>query len=169
MSTMRKLREKNLIIETRENGTLRMATKSDKPTRTQGQFKDECDVNMIIAKYKKTGIITHLNNKTGVYADITELGNYQEALGKVIAAETAFNQLPSEIRSKFHNNPQELIEYLDNPKNTEESIKLGLRIRSKKETTLDDLNKTMKETQEEIKKQKPKVRREEVYKDHTEE
>ena len=28
---------------------------------TQQQFKEECDVNHILAKYRKTNMITHLN------------------------------------------------------------------------------------------------------------
>ena len=166
---MRTMTIKNRIYTRRDNGTLRIQTVNDKPSRTQQQFKDECDVNNIIKKYKTTGIITHTNNKTGVYADMTEIGNYQEALGKVIEAETAFNNLPSAIRSKFHNNPQELIEYLNDKDKFEESIKLGLRVKkAEPETTLKDLDKTMKLTLEETKKRN-KVRREEVYRDHTEE
>jgi phage internal scaffolding protein len=148
-------------MERRENGSLRLATKNENPSKTQQQFKDECNVNNIIAKYKKGVPITHLNNKTGVYADFTEIGSYQEALGKVIEADKAFNDLPSTLRSKFHNSPQELIDYLNDKDKIQESIELGLRVKGKEpETTLKDLDKTMKEHLQETRKQKVKTKKE---------
>lgn len=169
MSTMKQTTAKNRVVTIRENGSMRIQTKSEKRTRTQRQFKDECDINNIIAKFKKTGIITHLGNKTGTYADMSEVGNYQQALQKVIQADKDFEALPSHIRTKFHNNPQELIEFLNDKDKIEESIKLGLRVKkAAPDKTLNDIDKTMKETLEETKKRN-KPDRTKVYKDHTEE
>ena len=66
-------------------------------------MKAECDINNIVAKYEKTGVLTHLNASQATYADVSELTGYRDALDKVIAAEELFMALPSEVRAKFHN------------------------------------------------------------------
>lgn len=117
------------IIERRSNGTKRVATApSNKPTRTQQQFAKDCDVNNIIAKYKKTGTVTHVRNQAeGVYANLIDIPDYQGAMQHIINAQNAFGDLPASTRARFGNDPQQLIDFLKNPENKEESIKLGLR------------------------------------------
>lgn len=152
-------RYKDKKITERENGTLRIQTVFKKKTRTQQQFAKDCNINNIIKKYKKTGVITHINTKTGVYADMTQMPNYQEALQTVIHGQTAFDQLPAELREKFKYNPQEMMDYLNDKRNDEEAIKLGLKQRPKKETTLEDVNSTLTKTMTELTKtKKPKTK-----------
>ena len=45
----------NKEIVIRENGTKRVVTVPIGESRTQQQFKDQCNVNKIIAKFKATG------------------------------------------------------------------------------------------------------------------
>ena len=145
----------------RENGTLRVQTINSKTTRTQQQHKDECDVNQIIAKYKKTGLITHLNKNPGAYSDLTDIPSYTEALQTIITASDAFNALPSDFRYELHNDPQELINFLKNPANDERAIKLGLKVKPpKQDTTQQEILQTLKETQKQT-KPKPKPQPEE--------
>ena len=42
-------------------------------------------------------------------------------------AQNAFDQLPSEVRNKFHNDPAKLIGFLKDEKNNEEAYALGLK------------------------------------------
>ena len=145
----------------RENGTLRVQTINSKTTRTQQQHKEECDVNQIIAKYKKTGLITHLNKNPGAYSDLTDIPSYTEALQTIITASDAFNALPSDFRYELHNDPQELINFLKNPANDERAIKLGLKVKPpKQDTTQQEILQTLKETQKQT-KPKPKPQPEE--------
>lgn len=117
-------------VITEKSGRVRVQTINDKPSKTQQQFKDQVDVNKIIQKYKKTGDKSFLeSSKLGVYSDTTMFKDYQSSLNKVIDANNAFGALSSDIRLKFNNDPQQLITYLQNPKNKEESIKLGLRVK----------------------------------------
>lgn len=129
MSTKQQLIKKIIQLKM-ENGRLRTKVQSifTEPSMTQQQFKDEVDVNKIIAKFKKTGQISHLSNRTGTYGDFSEIPDYQQMLHTIMDANEKFAQLPSQLREKFSNDPQNLINYLQDPKNTEESIKLGLRI-----------------------------------------
>lgn len=114
-------------LSARPRGGRRVITINDEPTKTQTQFKDETDVNIIMRKYRSTGQITHLSNKQGMYIDTENMSSYQEALHTVMKSRETFMQLPSEIRKRFQNDPQQLIDFLGNQENYEESIKLGLR------------------------------------------
>lgn len=128
--TMRDDRMATKIIERRENGTLRVASKPVGETLTEQQFKKQVDVNNIIAKFKKTGSITHLRNQaSGVYMDLAAQPDYEESLNKVIKAEKAFSEIPAQVRKRFGNDPQQMLSFLANPANQEEAIKLGLRTR----------------------------------------
>lgn len=109
-----------------KTGQTMVATINEEPSMAEQQFKDECDINKIMEKYQKTGILP-VSQRQGVYADLTSVGSYQDALHAVMKAEEAFLQLPSEVRTRFRNNPQELIDFLEDEKNYDESVKLGLR------------------------------------------
>lgn len=148
------MRQNTKLIEVRSNGTKRVATpKSEEPSLTQQQFKKDCDVNNIIAKYKKTGSVTHIRNRVeGVYADLTNIPSYDEALQQIIHANNTFNELPALVRARFANDPQQLINFLQDPENVEESIKLGLRERPEPKPndpildTLTEISKNLKKS-----------------------
>lgn len=117
----------NKIIIRRPNGTLRVITHLQKEDeKTNQSFKTECDINQIIKKYKTTGQITHLNSKTGRYMDVTNAPDLKEALQTAIHAADAFNSLPATLRKRFSNDPQEFLQFLDDPKNADEAVQLGL-------------------------------------------
>jgi len=94
-------------------------------SRTQQHFKDETDINNILRQFNITG---QLPTKaiSPRYGDFTNIGDYHSALNQVIAAEDEFMTLPATLRARFDNDPQELIEFLNNPENKDEAIKLGL-------------------------------------------
>lgn len=111
----------------RENGTKKVVTIHSPVSLTQQHQKDQCDVNKIMARYKKTGSITHLRNaQQGVYADLTKIPDYQTALHQVMNAQAAFEQIPAHIRNRFNHDPAQLIAFLSDNKNRDEAIKLGL-------------------------------------------
>lgn len=88
--------------------------------------KDNCDIVKILKKYDKTGLITHVNNMRAEYGDFTHINEYQESLNLVIKAQNSFNELPSELRKKFSYDPGQFMEFVTNPDNYEEMVKLGL-------------------------------------------
>lgn len=96
------------------------------PSMTQQNFKAECEINNILRRYDKTGLITHVNNAVAQYGDYTEVNEYQESLNMVINAQNAFNELPSEVRKRFGNDPGAFFEFATNPANHEEMVRLGL-------------------------------------------
>lgn len=98
------------------------------PSLTQAQFADECDINKIMDRYLKTGVLSDpLGRSTpGTYGDFTEYGNYMENMNKVIEARNRFEMLPAAIRKRFGNDPQQMIEFVMDASNKEEAMKLGL-------------------------------------------
>jgi len=95
-------------------------------SKTQQHFKRECDINHLMSKYQKTGVIDHVNKYQGDYSDLTDVPDYHTALLKVQSAQTAFDTLPSSIRNKFKNDPSLFLDFVSNPENLDEMVKLGL-------------------------------------------
>lgn len=108
------------------NGNKKVRTINNEPSLTQQHHKQECDVNYIVKKYQKTGQITHIARDQGVYADLTKSKDFSDAMNTVVKAKEAFMTLPSDVRKRFGHNPQELISFLQDEKNLDEAIKLGL-------------------------------------------
>jgi phage internal scaffolding protein len=97
----------------------------EEPSLTQQHFKDETDINNILRQFNVTGLLPE-NALSPRYGDFTGINDYQSALNAVIAAEDGFMALPADLRARFSNNPEELINFLDNPENKDEAIRLGL-------------------------------------------
>lgn len=90
----------------------------------QQQFKDETDINVLFGRYLETGEMPQIDGLT--YGDFTGIFNYQDAQQRVLDAQQAFSQLPAKVKNRFDNNPQKLIDFLNDPDNREEAILYGL-------------------------------------------
>lgn len=119
-------------ISYRSNGSRIVSTINNLPSRTDQQFKADCDVNHIVTKFKKTGQISHLAKMQGQYLDVSEIKDLDVALQQVKTAQSAFDSLPAEIRQRFRNDPREYVKFLADPKNDEEAITLGLKVKKQK-------------------------------------
>lgn len=93
--------------------------------RTKQSFKDECDINVIMARYQATGLLEHVRDALPQFLDVTEMPDYQSAMDTVAQAKSLFASLPSAIRDRFDNDPRKLLEFVHDPKNLDESITLG--------------------------------------------
>jgi len=94
-------------------------------TKTQQQFKEESDINTIVKRFGLTGELPD-NYQTPQSGDYTGIFDFQTALNVVVKARENFMELPSSMRARFHNDPQELLEFLDDENNRLEAEKLGL-------------------------------------------
>lgn len=116
-------------ITVRKNNRLRVQTMNFEPSLANQSFKDECDINNIMRKHGHDPVAFNtLTRKGGVYGDFSEISDYQGMLQKVADAQDAFSSLPSALRERFRNSPGELIEFLQNPQNYDEGVKLGLLV-----------------------------------------
>lgn len=96
------------------------------PSLTDQSGQRESDINYIMAKYEKTGLITHMAKNQGKFMDVSNVPDYQTMLAQIQEAESAFMTLPATTRLKFQNDPGQLISFLQDEKNRDEAIKLGL-------------------------------------------
>lgn len=87
--------------------------------------KDEVDINKIVARMAK-GQSFPIVNGDPFYGDVSEFNGLQDAIMKVQEAEELFMQYPAELRERFENNSVNFVEFMEDPDNTEEAIKLGL-------------------------------------------
>lgn len=83
-----------------------------------------CDINVIVSRYLKTGVLDHVRENQGMFLDLPPQLEYQDALGIVRASEQAFAVLPAEIRAQFNNSPQQFLQFADS--NEDYLEKLGL-------------------------------------------
>lgn len=100
------------------------------PSMTKGSFKEQCDVNQIIAKFKRTGVADHVKRLQGSYGDFSAVHDFRTALDAVMAAEDAFMGLPAKVRGRFANDPALFVEFATNPKNADELVEMGLAVRA---------------------------------------
>ncbi|AXL15247.1 internal scaffolding protein [Microviridae sp.] len=96
-------------------------------SRTHQSMSPECDINTIMKKYERTGVLEHRNTFEGQYGDFTNAPeDYHASMNAVIEANEMFDTLPAKVRRRFHNDPGAFIDFVGNPDNKDELIKLGL-------------------------------------------
>lgn len=94
-------------------------------SRTKQSFKNECDVNRIVARFADTGILTHTNSRNPQYG-FASAQSFTEAAYLVAEARDNFMQLPANIRSAFNNDPAEFLDAASDPERQQELADLGL-------------------------------------------
>lgn len=107
----------------------RVGLKFTKPTLAKQSFKAECDINTIMAKYAKSGLVTHVNEHQGQYGDFIGYNDYHTSMIQIKKAEEMFLSLPAKMRAKFFNSPSEFLAFTQDPDNQEKMIELGLATR----------------------------------------
>jgi phage internal scaffolding protein len=96
---------------------------------TQQHFRDECDINNIMSRYERTGILVDPLQQRQVkpeFGDFSNIPDYQEAQNALIEAHQLFDNLPATIRKRFLNSPAQLLDFMADESNIEEAVKLGI-------------------------------------------
>lgn len=106
----------------RENGTFRVMSNLGGESRTEQSHRKKCNINTIVGKIRR-GQMVPFNVQPGQFGDFSQVGTFQDALNKVMEVETHFRSLPSDVRRKFQNNPQALIQFMDKCETDEEARK----------------------------------------------
>lgn len=108
---------------------------SDKPSMTQQQYANECDLNNLVDKnmqFKDPAFLTKLQllgageKVQPLYGDFSDVPTYENALNTINKATDDFMSLPAKIRARFENDPVKLLEFVNNPDNYEEGLSLGI-------------------------------------------
>lgn len=115
-----------VLIRSAYSARKRKGITFDKTSRTKQSMKDDVNINLIMARYAKTGTLTHVNELQGFYGEFHEVTDYQTALNLINEADDSFSELPAKIRAMFENDPQQLVEFVQDDKNYEKALDLGL-------------------------------------------
>lgn len=106
--------------------TTRRITAPPGVSLTKQSFKDDCDINNIVARNADGHAITHLNRGEPQYGDFTNATDYLAARTQVMAAQADFDALPSNVRERMDNDPANLLAFMSDESNSEEAVELGL-------------------------------------------
>lgn len=109
----------------RERPRLVLHTGSETPTKQE--FKEECDINVLMKRYQKTGLFPQYPGQTPRYVSNIGMPDFQQAMEIVKRAEEEFAGLNSELRKRFDNDPAKFLAFVNDEANGDELIKLGLR------------------------------------------
>lgn len=116
--------------------TLKFRTKYDYPeiispnggvSMTDKQYRDECDIDKILKRYK-AGQPLPVSERKGSYGDFSDVGDFMSCFEKINNAREDFASLPSELRARFGNDVTAFFNFVLDPANAEECVRLGLRV-----------------------------------------
>ncbi|AXH75311.1 MAG: internal scaffolding protein [Microviridae sp.] len=93
---------------------------------TKQSFKDECDINLLMARYMRTGELPNINERAPEYLDTTTGYDFQAAMQLVAEANSLFQDLPSRIRNRFQNDPAAFLDFCSDENNRPELAAMGL-------------------------------------------
>lgn len=97
-----------------------------KVSQVQQSAAADCDINNLMRKYEKTGVLPERIQREPEYGDFANTVDYQEALNLVLHAQEQFAGLPAPVRARFKNDPAEFLAFTNDEANLEEMGKLGL-------------------------------------------
>lgn len=83
---------------------------------TEQAHKDQCDINLILQDYARTGFMRHAKDNQGRYDDVTAV-DFQKSMETVANVKSMFEGLPSQIRKEFNHDPSNFLNYVQDPSN----------------------------------------------------
>lgn len=100
------------------------ATRCEDPSLTVQSFTEDADVNTIARRFGITDIpFTPIGEEV---TDLTGAPDLRQILEARREAANHFTALPMKLRKRFRNSPEELWNFLHDPDNRDEAIRLGL-------------------------------------------
>lgn len=88
-------------------------------------YRDDVDINKIVKRMEKGQMLDNIRND-GRFEDVSKYTDLADAIIKVQEANELFMDIPAEVRSRFNNDPVELVEFLQDEGNRKEAEELGL-------------------------------------------
>lgn len=100
--------------EKRYASTVAIDVTNPDENRTLQAFKDEADINKLMARYQRQGFIPP-DTRQAIYADVSDIPDFLEARQRVDLAITAFNALPADVRLECGNDPAVFLQRIQDP------------------------------------------------------
>jgi len=120
------MKNRQKISERAGNGSRRVQTVISSESKVEQHHKNDVDINSIVKRFTQRGYTPPIASGTPMYGDFSDGFDYQESVNRILSANAQFDALPSEIRTKFDNDPANLLDFVDNPDNAVEAFELGL-------------------------------------------
>lgn len=99
-------------------------------SKTHQSYLKECDINNIMAKYKKTGFFydpsKKLTPRKPMFGDFSGVGDFAGVLNRINQINNDFLRLPAATRAKFDNDPSVMLDFIAKPENLKEAVSLEL-------------------------------------------
>lgn len=115
----------------RPNGTLRIQQDfSNCPTLAEQHTAHLTNINYLMETYKPDELAAYIGARAAYRKEILNHDfhsepSMQDAMNVVLASRQQFDQLPDDVKMNFKNHV-EFLKFIDNPKNSEKMIRLGL-------------------------------------------
>lgn len=98
----------------------------DDDSLTKQQFKNDCDVNVILKKYGRHGVVPQFDYLKPQFGDFTTVEDFHSAIDRIMDSRAVFDRLPATLRARFKNDPALLLEFVADDRNYDEAVKLGI-------------------------------------------
>jgi len=99
------------------------------PGLTKQSMAKDTDINLIMAKYQRTGLVSFVNENQGEYMEAPEM-DFHQAIDYIAKSKELFEEMPSNLRKRFNNDPGEFLDFVHDANNADEMVKLGLAKRT---------------------------------------
>lgn len=116
----------DVVVTKRANGTYRVDHMNYEKSMTQQCFSEASDVNRIMSRWLSGGPPPVSDAAKAVFRDVSHGRTFQESLDLVLEVQEGFDSLPADLRSQFKNDPSLLLDFVNDPSNESECVKLGL-------------------------------------------
>lgn len=95
--------------------------KSDDYTdgRTKQAFKDQTDINKLLARAAKGETLSHLAKHGAVYGDFSDIDDLLTAHDRLQRGQAIFDRLPAEVKREFDQDVGKFYNFVNNPENRE--------------------------------------------------
>ena len=87
--------------------------------RTKQAFRDQTDINKILARAAQGESISHLAKHGATYGDFTDMPDLLEASRRLAVGQRIFDELPGEVRREFHQSASAFFAFVNDPANVD--------------------------------------------------
>lgn len=117
------------------------ALRCEDESLTVQSFAKDADLNEIARRYGINAIPTGPLDPAH-FRDTTQDPDLRQILDIQRSAKNHFAALPAKLRKRFHNSPEELWAFVNDPENAEEAVRLGLLKKKEPESPASATNPT---------------------------
>ncbi len=95
-------------------------------SRTEQSHKNDVSIHRILDKYRKTGVIDHVNQHQGTYGNFLGRPDFIRANLLIAEANSMFESVPAHIRKDFDNDAGKFLDFMHTEENREKMEEYGL-------------------------------------------